>query len=193
MKLHARAKLTIEQRKEIKKLYQTEKISIRKLAKLFRVTPKTIHNWVRREAPLDKTSAPIHHRTVITPEYRNAVINYRTEHPRHGPIRIAFELKGEFPQTKKGTVYNILREEGLIAQKTKRTKTKRHINVGHFRVQMDIQELPAVRGDKGREYNIAMIHLATRFKYSEIHSDRKTETVVEVFRRGLDNLPPFFS
>jgi transposase len=192
MTIHARAALTLLQRKEIKRLHEAEHISIRELAKRFNTTEKTIQKWIHRDSPLDKTSAPLKHSTVITPEYKAAVIGYRKEHPNHGPITIAQALENEFPQANRGTVLRILQSEELTHKTNKDKKERKPIPVGHHRIQMDIQTLPAVKGNKGREYKISMIHLKTRVKYSEIHSDRKSKTVVEVFRRGLDFLPPFF-
>jgi len=119
-------------------------------------------------------------------------VAYRQEHPNHGAIRIAWELRHRFPQAKKGTVYTILKENGLIIKNSKKRKSRKPIPVGRHRIQMDIQTLPAIKGDKGHEYKISLIHLATRVKYSEIQSDHRSETVLEVFRRAMDFLPPFF-
>ena len=190
MKLHARAKLTIENRKEVKRLHANG-ISIRKLAERFHVTPKTIHYWVRSDSPLDKTSAPIRHRTVITEDYRRAVVAYRQAYPSHGPITIAQSLVDTYPQAKKGTIHRILQQEGLIRTDTQKRRSTKPINVGRHRIQMDIQLLPAVKGGKKREYKISLIHLATRVKYSEICANHKSETVLEVFKRATDYLPPF--
>ena len=191
MKLHARAKLTIMQRKEIKRLHEEEKVSIRKLAERFNTSDKTIQKWVHRESPLDKSSAPLEHSTVITPEYREAVIAYRKEHPNRGPITITQALQDRFSQADRGTVLRILQSEGLTKKPAKQKKKRKPIPVGRHRIRMDIQTLPTIKGDKGREYKITMIHLNTRVKYSEIHSNHKSKTVVEFFRRGLDYLPPF--
>jgi transposase InsO family protein len=57
---------------------------------------------------------------------------------------------------------------------------------------MDIQELPAVRGGKGREYKISLIHLRTRIKYSEIHHQVSSRVVAQVLERACSRLPPFF-
>lgn len=57
---------------------------------------------------------------------------------------------------------------------------------------MDIQELPAVRGNKKREYKISVIHMRTRLKYSEIHSTGSSKRAAEVLRRAVGRLPPFF-
>ena len=193
MRLHSQAALTIRQRIEVKRRHVEDGIPVLDLAEEFRVNPTTVQRWIGRESPLDRSSAPIQHHTVVTDRYRAAVIAYRKEHPRHGPIRIAQELRKEFSEAHRGTVLRVLQEEGLTRPQKKERAPGKHIPVGHHRIQMDIQQLPAVEGGKGFEYKITMIHLRTRLKYSEIHPDRKSATVVGVFRRGLDLLPPFFS
>jgi transposase len=167
-------------------------VSIRNLATRFGVNPTTIQRWVKRESPLDKTAAPLHPKRVITPAYRASVIRYRKENPGHGPIRIAEVLTAEFPEANRGTVLRILQQEGLTRPPKKERKPPRPIPVGYHRIQMDIQQLPAIEGGKGFEYKISMIHLRTRYKYSEIHADTRSETVAQVLRRGLEHLPPFF-
>ncbi len=64
---------------------------------------------------------------------------------------------------------------------------------GRYRTQMDVQQLPAIKGNTGFEYKISIIHLATRIKYSEIHDDYESETIAEVFKRSMDVLPLFLS
>jgi len=193
MKLHAQAALTIKQRQEVRRLHLEEGISIRKLAERFRVNPTTIQRWVYRESPLDRSSAPLKRRTVITPAYREAVVRYRKVNPHHGPIRIAYELKQDFSQANRGTVLSILQQEGLTRPAKVAAKPQKHIPVGRHRIQMDIQQLPAIQGSKGFEYKISAIHLRTRYKYSEIHQDRNSATVAGVLKRALDLLPPFSS
>ena len=192
MKLHSQAALTLRQRQKVKRLHE-EGVSIRDLAHRFRVNPTTIQRWTNRESPLDKSSAPYTPKTVITPEYRAAVIEYRMEHQNHGPIRIAQELKERFPWAHRGTVLSILQQEGLTRPPKKEKAQRTPIPVGRHRIQMDIQQLPAVQGGKGFEYKITAIHLRTRLKYTEIHEDRKSATVAGVLKRALDLLPPFFS
>jgi len=181
------------QRQEVKRLHEEQGISIRKLAARFGVNPTTIHRWVRRDSPLDRSSARIHPATVMTPDYRQAVIDYRQQHPGHGPVRIAYELSDRFAFANRGTVLKILQEEKLTRAPSKNKAQRRHIPVGRHRIQMDIQQLPAVQGQKGFEYKITAIHLRTRLKYSEIHPDRKSTTVAGVLKRAMDLLPPFFS
>jgi hypothetical protein len=193
MHIHANAKLTIKQREEVKRLSREEKIGYRKLAARFGVNLSTIQRWVHRDCPLDKTTAPLHPRTVVTEAYRAAVIRYRQANPAHGPIRVAQALQGEFPQAHRGTVLPILRQAGLTRPPRQSRPFRRPIPVGRHRVQMDIQQLPAVKGGQGFEYKISLIHLRTRYKYSEIHPDMRSVTVAAVLRRGLDRLPPFFS
>jgi hypothetical protein len=192
MKLHARAALTLNQRQEVQRLHREDKVSIRDLATRFGVNPTTIQRWVKRESPLDKTAAPIHPKSVITSLYRSSVIDYRKENPDYGPIRIAEALRAEFPEANRGTVLRILQQEGLTRPPKKERKEPRPIPVGYHRIQMDIQQLPTIEGGKGFEYKISMIHLRTRYKYSEIHADTRSETVAQVLRRGLEHLPPFF-
>ena len=193
MKLHSLAALTVPQRREVRRLHQEEQISVRDLAKRFRVNPTTIQRWIHRESPLDKSTAPLHPHTVITPVYRQAVIGERKANPSHGPITIAQTLKNEFPQADRGTVLAILQEEHLTRPLPKKRPSSQPIPVGHHRIQMDIQQLPAVKGGKGFEYKISMIHLRTRYKYSEIHRTLTSHIVSQVLQRGLENLPPFFS
>jgi transposase len=193
MRLHANASLTVQQRTEVRRLHIEEHVPIRDLARRFGVNATTIQRWVHREYPLDHSTAPLRRRTVITSEYRQAVVTYRRAHPHHGPIRIAHALSRQFPFSNRGTVLSILQEEGLSRPKPQRQKSAWHIPVGRHRIQMDIQQLPAVQGGKGFEYKISAIHLRTRLKYSEIHPDHSSSTVAGVLRRALDRLPPFFS
>jgi transposase-like protein len=193
MRLHARAALTLAQRTEVRRLHQEEQVSIRALAARLGVNATTIQRWVGRESPLDRSSAPLRRRTVITPEYREAVLAHRQAHPHHGPIRIAHELRARFAQANRGTVLAILQAAGLTRPAPRRPRTHRPIPVGRHRIQMDIQQLPAVAGGHGFEYKISAIHLRTRLKYSEIHPDHTSATVAGVLRQALDRLPPFFS
>jgi transposase InsO family protein len=57
---------------------------------------------------------------------------------------------------------------------------------------MDFQQLPAIKGESGFEYKISVIHLSTRFKYSEIHSEATSKLAAEVLERAVDKLPPFY-
>jgi hypothetical protein len=192
MRLHARAALTLGQRQEVRRLHLEQRVPIRRLAQRFAVNPTTIQRWVRREAPLDRSSRPRRLRTVITPEYRRAVVDYRRAHPRHGPIRIAQELRRQFLWAHRGTVLAILQRAGLTRQRAPRPlATRRPIPVGRHHIQMDIQQLPAIEGGRGFECKISAIHPRTRLKYSEIHDNYCSRTVAGVLRRALDLLPPF--
>jgi hypothetical protein len=192
MKLHANAALTVPQRQEIKRMHEEEQVSIRSLAKQFRVNPTTVQRWVHRESPADRPAGASGRCSVVTDAYRQAVIAYRQDRPTCGPIRIALALKEEYTFAHRGTVLTILQQEGLTRPKKKEKKPSRPIPVGYHRVQMDIQQLPAVQGHKGFEYKITAIHLRTRVKYSEIHPDHRSGTVAGVLTRAMDRLPPFF-
>lgn len=189
-KLHSNASLTIPQRIEVKRLFEIEKVSIPELARRFCVGETTIRRWVERDSPEDKSTAPHNPSRVVTDDYEQAVIEYRQLNPTHGALRIAFELKEQFPIAHRGTVSLILKKHKLT-KKSGRTKPKWKIPVGRHRLQCDVQELPAIKGNQGFEYKISFIHLKTRWKYSEIHLDQKSETIAGVYQRALDNLPPF--
>lgn len=126
----------------------------------------------------------------MTDDYRQAVIDYRQANQTHGAKRIAFELKAAYPMANRGTVAIILKQNDLT-RKSNRLKTKWQIPVGRHRLQCDVQQLPAIGGGQGFEYKISFIHLKTRYKYSEIHPDHKSETIAGVYQRAMDNLPPF--
>ena len=68
-----------------------------------------------------------------------------------------------------------------------------HLLTDRYRTQMDVQQLPAIKGGIGFEYKISIIHLWTRIKYSAIHDNYQRETIADVFKRSMDVLPPFLS
>jgi transposase-like protein len=190
MKQHANATLTVAKREQVKLLFETQQLSIAELAHRFQVHRDTIRKWVYRDSPFDKPSAERKKR-VVTPAYESAVIEYRKTNPTHGAIRIALVLQSRFAFANRGTAAIILKKHGLTGNSKPRPKTKWQIPVGRHRLQCDIQGLPAIKGNRGFEYKISFIHLRTRWKYSEIHTDCTTETVAAVYQRALDNLPPF--
>lgn len=192
MHFHANAKLTLKQRQEIRRLHQEEGVSLTTLATTFQINRKTATKWAHRNTAQDHSSAPNHPRTVITEAYRTAVLAYRQAHPAHGPIRIAQALSPTFSKANRETIRQILHQAKLIPPPRPRPKPK-PIPVGRHRVQMDIQQLPAIEGQAGFEYKISILHLGTRLKYSEIHQDSRSKTVAGVLRRACDRLPPFFS
>ncbi len=193
MKTHRNAALTIAQREEVRRLHREEGFSVRELAVRFAVNPTTVERWIRRDSPLDLTTAPRKHATVVTDEYRAAVLAYRRANPHHGPVRIAAELAEQFPIANRGTVQRILKAESLSRPRPAKKAADKHINVGRHRIQLDIQQLPAVKGGSGFEYKFSAIHLSTRLKYSEIHVECTSRIAAEFVTRAMDRLPPFFS
>jgi hypothetical protein len=190
MRQHQNAGLTIIQRREIKRLYQQEQVSVQQLKKIYQVSEPTIRKWVKRDNPYDLSSRPHRISTVITESYRQAVLDYRKANDHHGPIQIAYHLKAQYAFANRGTVLKILQEQKLTTAK-KGNKAENHLPVGRHRIQMDVQQLPVVAGGSGFEYKISLIHLATRFKYSEIHPKANSRLLRDVFERALDVLPPF--
>ena len=193
MHLHTNAKLTMKQRQAIRRLHHEEHRSIRHLARQFHVNPSTVQKWAHRESPYDKSSAPLQPSTVITEAYRSAALRYRAAPPHHGPIRIALELKSDVPQAHRGSISRILQQAQCTTPRSPQAKSHTPIPVGWHRVQMDIQQLPAIEGQSGFEYTISVIHLRTRFACSEIRPDATSRTLAAVLEESVRRLPPFFS
>jgi transposase len=122
MKQHGNSSLTVAQRRLIHDLYHSGKAKKSELARRFHVNRKTIDRWVDRDSPYDKPSGPKNPRKVITPEYRQAVIDYRKTHPDHGPKTIAYYLKAEFNFANRGTILRILQQEGMTKPRPKEKK-----------------------------------------------------------------------
>lgn len=127
---------------------------------------------------------------MITQACEQGVLAYRQEYSTYGSIRIAQALQAEFPQVQRGTIARILRQAQLT-QTPQPKPEKWKIPVGRHRVQMDVQQLPAIEVGQGFEYKISLTHLSTRVKYSEIHSECTRKIVAGVFQRDLDQLPFF--
>jgi len=111
-------------------------------------TPKPRHAKSRSSRP--NTSKPS--------SYEQAIIAYRQHSPHHGAIRIAVALQDEFAFAHRGTVALILKAHGLTRKRVARAKPAWKIPVGKHRLQMDIQQLPAIAGSRGFEYKISLIH-----------------------------------
>lgn len=193
MKLHQNASLTLKQRQQVKDLYASGQYSQQELAQKFGTTRKTIAKWANRPDIHDASSAPKQPHRSISTEFEQAVKAYRegplTRH--HGKVRIAEALKATYPCSNASNVHLVLKKLKLSRPKLRKAKGNTHIPVGRHRTQMDVQQLPAVEGDKGFEYKISIIHLSTRVKYSEIHDNCESKTIAGVYQRAFDHLPPF--
>lgn len=121
MHYHTKAALTQTQRRLVRKLAQ-QGASDTELARRFGVHRRTIERWSERDDPNDRSSAPKRHgRTVVESEYERAVVAYRTDHPTHGPKRIAHELCDRFPTANVATIWRILNAAGLSKRAPKKT------------------------------------------------------------------------
>jgi transposase len=193
MKIHSNASLTPKQRQLVKDLYSTGEYTQEHLANQFNVTRKTISKWLSRTTVLDAVSTRKSVISRITPEFEADVKSYRenliTSH--HGKVRIAFELSGKHACSNPSNVYRVLKRLQLNQAKPTKVQVAQKLPVGKHRTQMDIQTLPAIKGNEGYEYKISIIHLSTRVKYSEIHDNFESKTIAEVYKRSLENLPPF--
>lgn len=121
MHYHANAALTLTQRQRVRDL-RAQGISQSELARRFGVHRRTIGRWLGRTDLTDRTTAPKQHgRVVVTDAYRAAVIQARTDHPHHGPKRIAYDLRVRFPSANVATVWRILVAAGLSHRVPKKT------------------------------------------------------------------------
>ncbi len=189
MKYHPNARLTIHQRRALREDFLAG-ASRAELAAKYHVSPKTVQRWCHRESPQDRSSAPQHRRSKRPPGYKAAVRHLRQAHRAWGTRRLATELRPWYRQATRSTVRHIVRVARLQARATRRRRECHPIPVGWHRLQMDCQQLPALGGGTGYEYKISVIHLRTRWKYSEIHPNHQTRTVAGVLQRALDRLPP---
>lgn len=194
MKTHKNSSLTVRQRSSVKLLYASGAYTRTALAARYGVCLKTISKWISRSEVSDLSSAPKQPRRSITAAFQQAVIAYRedplTEH--HGVVRISEALKAEHSCSNASNVYLVLKRLKLTkASKVRDKAPRKSIPVGKHRTQMDIQQLPPIKGSQVIEYKISIIHLSTRMKYSEIHDNYRTETIAKVYEHALDTLPPF--
>ena len=195
-RLHGNARLTRHQRREIQERFR-QGIARSELAKEYGVSWQTVNRWCHRDTTADQTGGG---RPPNPPaSFAEAALRLRKEHPEYGALRIAQFLCREYPDATEGKIDYLLRKAGLIGPRPAPPKRRRKsIPVGRHRIQLDIQrrrewaERPTVAGGQGFEYQISLIHLKTRWKYSEIHPDSKSATVVKVLEAALAKMPPFF-
>ena len=121
MQYHAKAALTMTQRAEVRRLFQSG-VSHSELARRFHVDRRTIRRWAERTELADRSSAPRQHGgRVVTEEYRAAVLAHRQASPTHGPKRIAYELRERFPTANTATIWRVLHAAGLSTRAPKKT------------------------------------------------------------------------
>lgn len=191
MKYHSNATLTVHTRRAMHDEFH-QGASIKELAARYHVATKTVQRWIHRDVFTDRSSAPRRRRSKRPPGLKKAVIKHKEAHPNHGTLGIAQRLQKYFPGLTRSRVRHILKVQGAIGKNRKKARRKhKPLSVGWHRVQMDIQQLTAVKGGAGFEYKITLVHMRTRLKYSEIHSDYRSKTVAGVLVRAINHLPPF--
>lgn len=112
---HKNARLLPHQREQLQREVGAGSSSYRQLARRYGVSLPTVQRWAKRSSgqsrPLGRPVGAA--RPQRTPAYEAAVRAYRAEHPTHGPVRIAVELRPRFAQAHRGTVLAILQAHGL--------------------------------------------------------------------------------
>ena len=121
MNYHPNAALTRIQRARVQQLHG-EGVSQTALARQFGVHRRTIQRWIGRTETRDRAGGPRQHgRRVVTEAYRAAVLAERQAHPRHGPKRIAHDLRERFPTANVATIWRILHAAGVTQRAPKKT------------------------------------------------------------------------
>lgn len=112
---HKNARLLPHQREQLQAEVRAGSSSYRQLAHRYGVSLPTVQRWAPRGSgqsrPLGRPAGAS--RPKRTPPYEAAVRDYRAEHPDHGPVRIAAELRPRFAQAHRGTALAILQAHGL--------------------------------------------------------------------------------
>ena len=108
-------------------------------------------------------------------------------------VRVEAELAPQFGHLASSTLHLLLKQATLTKPAPPAKTTPQGIPVGRHRTQMDVQQLPVIEGGNGFEYEVSIIHLDTRIKYSEIHASYGSPTIAGVFERSLDCPPSFLS
>jgi transposase len=191
MKLHGKAALTVKQRQEVKRL-RDKGASYRSLARRFGVQVTTIWRWAHRDSPLDLSTAPRRVRKALSQEQTDAIRAYRHDNSQAGARTIASSLSRTHGLMSHATISRFLQREGLTHPPVKSRKEGKPLTVGRHRLQMDIQQLPAIEGGEKFEYKVTIIHMATRMKYSNIYPTMSADVVVQALEESLAHLPPFF-
>ena len=129
MGVHPNAALTIRQRQELQRLRRENGWTITRLASYFHVNRSTVFRWVQRTSAEDRSAAPTTHgRRIVTAAYQEAVLAYRHAHPTHGPQRIMYVIRDQFPTANPATIWRILHAAGLS-----HATPKKNANADRFR------------------------------------------------------------
>lgn len=191
MKLHGNAALMVNQRQELKRLREAG-LTYRELTQKFGVHMSTVWRWTHRDSPLDLSTAAKQKRGALNPQQQEAIRGYRKENPQAGARTIVAVLSRTYGPMSHATVSRFLKREALSRPRPPKAVLRQPLKVGRHRLQMDIQQLPAVKGGEGFEYKVSIIHMATRMKFSDIYPELTAEVVVQALRKALAHLPPFF-
>ncbi len=190
MKYHSNAALTVHLRRRLHDEFH-QGASLKYLADKYHVSTNTVQKWAHRDEFTDRSSAPRRRRSKRPPGLKKAVLKTKEKNQKLGSLGIAQRLQKYYPDLTRSRVRHILKAQEKIGKKKPKThRERKHLPVGRNRVQMDIQQIPALKGGSGFEYKISIIHMRTRLKYSEIHPDHRSATVAGVLIRAIDHLPP---
>lgn len=113
MATHKNAALTVRQREQVQQAVRERSASYRQLTDRYGVSLTTIQRWAPRPTSQDRPLGRPAGTGTPAPDYEAAVLVERIRQPRHGPVRIAHDLRPRFVRAHRGTVLALLQAHGL--------------------------------------------------------------------------------
>lgn len=187
--MHSTAVMAVATRRRMIELHETGKMKAAQIAEVFGISEKTFFKWKRRfhldgEAGLsNKSTAPHHTPRKTSPDLEALVIEARKREPK-SPLYLAQlpELKGKVSAH---GIHRILVRHGF-----NRLSTPSKIAAPRYEAQrpwelvhLDVKYLPAIEGQKGREYEFTAIDDRTREVFAAIYPSKTTKNAVDFLNK----------
>lgn len=184
--LHANARTTQATRREIRESQE----SLIQAAQRFRVNPKTIAKWRKRESVNDLPMGPKTIKsTVLSGAEEEVIVALRklTQLPLDD---LLYTLQETIPHLSRSSLHRCLKRHGcsVLPKKEGETKEKKKFKaypIGYFHV--DIAE---VRTTQGKLYLYVAIDRTSKFAYAELHPSQ-TKMLAADFLRNLIKAVPY--
>ena len=157
--IHGNARLTIKQREAVRRLHHEERRTIASLSRDFGVSPDTILKWVHRESPFDRRMPSSKRKRIVEEDYRQAIIEYRKQHPNHGKLRIAREFREACPHARPSTILRVLQPAGIIVAISYSNHLVRYLELSLIKAMIFIS-LPQFGRNRGSASKILWISRA---------------------------------
>jgi len=192
---HPRARLTAEQRKEIRE--NKENLTLKELARKYNVSIPTIRKWKNRENPYDKkhgTKDLYKHHISITPLQEHIICEIRktTLLPLDDLLDI---VTGIGIKITRSALHRALQRNNLsdLRKLISSLDEKSQKEIKEFKkylpgfIHIDVKVLPKIENE--RKYLYVAIDRATRVVYVEIRDKKDAKTSSEFLENLIDYLP----